>query len=173
MEIKTLHKYRCVFFSICQSCDGSAPPPKSNYNNFNSFTSLKITILTWNVFFPDIQACVQCLQCTNHTNTRTHTHTHTPIHIHTNTLSHSQFHASFFPLLLTVQVVEGASRPKTTGKLHFRFINLIVIWITADWRQRVGLFLPAKNQTECNDNDFFHSLTGPQIASQLTRQIGR
>lgn len=68
---------------------------------------------------------------------------------------------------------EGANSLKTTGKLHFGFINSIVIRITADRGQGAGCFPnDGKNQTKCNSNDFFHSLTGTQIASQLTRQIG-
>lgn len=74
---------------------------------------------------------------------------------------------------VTLQVVEGANSLKNTGKLHFRFINSTVTQIAADWRQGVGCFPDdGKNQTKCKDNDFFHSLTVPQIASQLTRQIG-
>ncbi len=97
--------------------------------------------------------------------TQTHTHTHTP-------RSHTP-PCIFFPPYVTVQVVEGANSLKTTGKLHFRFINSIVIWITADWRQRLGCSpKDGKIQTECKDNDFFHSLTVTQVASQLTRQIG-
>ena len=91
-----------------------------------------------------ITATQAWVQCTN----QTHTHAHTLTRSHP--LSHARSHASFFPLSLTVQVVEGANRPKTTGKLHFKFVHRIVIWITADWRRRARLFLPVMPKTKLN-----------------------